>query len=71
MILLDDLMDLYRVHFCVLQAVYQAAMVSKANVDRRVRKVEHIIVALLDSLVSSVTQIHLQDATVCCYHQQP
>ena len=37
-------------------------MVSKANVDRRVRKAEHIIVALLDDLVFSVTQIYLQDA---------
>ena len=61
---LDDLTDLYRLRFYILQAVYRAAIVSKANVDRRVRKAEHDIVALLDGPVSSVTQIHLQDATV-------
>ena len=43
--------------------MYRAATVSEADVDRRVRKAEHIIIALLDGLVSSVTHIYLQDTT--------
>ncbi len=39
-------------------------MISKADVDGRMRKAEHDIVALLDGLVSNVTQIHFQDTTV-------
>ena len=39
-------------------------MVSKANVDRCVRKAEHDIVAPLDGLVSSVTRIYYQDIIV-------
>ena len=38
-------------------------MVPGAELDGRVRKAEHLIVTLLDGLVSSVTQIHLQDTT--------
>ena len=59
MIPLDHLTDLYHHRFCISQRVYRAAMVSKANVYRRVRKAEHDIVALLDGLDSSVTQIYL------------
>ena len=55
----NDLIDLYRRRFCILYAVYQAAMVPKADLDGRIREAEHIIVTLLDGLVSSVTQIHL------------